>query len=361
MSTAVSKLPRVCLLAAAETSPSILYSLYDVLSTTGVIYSELTSGYPGEPLLEVLIVAANSEPFRCFGEVMVEPHKCFDEVEHTDVVIVCDMATPITEPPRGLYQLEIDWLRRVHADGAILASVCSGSLVLAEAGLLDGLEASGHWVYREMFQEHYPKVKMRTELILSIAGPRDNIVTAGGVTSWQELVVYLIARLCGRQHAVEIAKIYLLAGHDDGQLPFSVTTLRPQESDTVIDQCQIWIADNYMNANPVTQMVSHSGLRPRTFARRFRSATGLLPMAYVHAIRIEEAKKLLESEDANVEDIGHIVGYEDPTYFRRLFKRKTGMTPASYRKKFVCIAAVPTDSTRPSIPADSTGGTILNY
>jgi transcriptional regulator GlxA family with amidase domain len=343
MSTTDSKLPRVCLLAAAETSPSILYSLYDVLSTTGVIYSELTNGDPGEPLLEVLIVAATKNPFRCFGEVMVEPHKCIDDVEHTDVAIVCDMAMPITEPPLGLYRSETEWLRRVHADGAILASVCSGSLVLAEAGLLDGLEASGHWVYREMFQEYYPKVKLRTELILSIAGERDSVVTAGGVTSWQELVLYLIARLCGRQHAVEIAKIYLLGGHDDGQLPFSVTTLRPQESDTVIDQCQTWIADNYMQANPVTQMISHSGLRPRTFARRFYSATGYQPIAYVHAIRIEEAKKLLEAETTNVDDIGHKVGYEDPTYFRRLFKRKTRMTPASYRKKFVSIATVPAD------------------
>ena len=354
MSTTVSKLPRVCLLAAAETSPSILYSLYDVLSTTGVIYSEMTSGEPGDPLLEVLIVAASGEPFRCFGEVMVEPHRCIDEIDHTDVAIVCDMAIPITEPPRGLYQSETEWLRRVHANGAILASVCSGSLILAEAGLLDGLEASGHWVYREMFQEYYAKVILRTELILSIAGERDSIVTAGGATSWQELVLYLIARLCGRQHAIEIAKIYLLAGHDDGQLPFSVTTLRLQESDTVIDQCQTWIADNYMHANPVTQMVSHSGLRPRTFARRFRSATGYHPMAYVHAIRIEEAKKLLETETANVDDIGHMVGYEDPTYFRRLFKRKTGMTPAAYRKKFVCIATVPADMTRSTVPSSAT-------
>ena len=316
------------------------------MSTTGVIYSELTSGDPGDPLLEVLIVAATGDPFRCFGGVMVEPHKCIDEVEYTDVAIVCDMFTPLTNPPHGLYQTEIEWLRRIHAGGAILASVCSGSLILAEAGLLDGLEASGHWAYREMFRESYPKVKLRTESILKNAGEQDSIVTAGGVTSWQELVVYLIARLCGRQHAIEIAKIYLLGGHEDGQLPFSVTTLRRQESDTAINQCQTWISENYIHENPVTQMVLHSGLAPRTFARRFKRATGYQPIVYVHTVRIEEAKKLLEFDTANVDDIVHMAGYEDPTYFRRLFKRKTGMTPASYRKKFRSIAAKQTDTKR---------------
>ena len=354
MNKTVSNLPRVCLLAAAETSPSILYSLYDVLSSAGVIYTEMTSGDPGDPVLEVQIVAATREPFRCYGEVMVEPHRCIDEVEHTDVAIVCDMYTPITKPPHGLYQSEIEWLQRVHAGGAILASVCSGSLILAEAGLLDGLEASGHWAYREMFRDHYAKVKLREESILTIAGEQDSIVTAGGVTSWQELALYLIARLCGRQYAVEIAKIYLLAGHEDGQLPFNVTTLRPQQTDTVIDQCQAWISDNYIQANPVTLMASHSGLRPRTFARRFLTATGYQPMTYVHAIRIEEAKKLLETDTAKIDDISQMVGYEDPTYFRRLFKRKTGMTPASYRRKFVCIATVPTNTARPRAPSSAT-------
>jgi len=341
MHTSDRKLPRVCLLTAAETSPSVLYSLYDVLSTTGIIYSELTTGDPGEPLLEVLIVAASARPFRCYGDILVEPAASIDEIEYTDVAIVCDMATPITEPPLGLYRAETEWLRRVHARGAIVASVCSGSLVLAESGLLDGQEASGHWVYREMFARYYKRVKLRTELILCISGKQDSIVTAGGVTSWQELALYLIARLCGRQHAVEIAKIYLLAGHEEGQLPFSVTTLRPQQSDTLIDRCQAWIADHFADANPVSGMVSHSGLNPRTFARRFRKATGFQPMAYVHAIRIEEAKKLLEIEAAKVDEVGHRVGYEDPTYFRRLFKRKTGLTPASYRRKFVCIATAP--------------------
>jgi transcriptional regulator GlxA family with amidase domain len=108
----------------------------------------------------------------------------------------------------------------------------------------------------------------------------------------------------------------------------------------VIGECQAWIAQNYMCANPVAMMAERSGLRPRTFARRFQAATGYLPMDYVHTLRIEGAKQLIETEGAAIDEIGSQVGYEDPTFFRRLFKRKAGLTPAAYRRKFTGILAV---------------------
>jgi transcriptional regulator GlxA family with amidase domain len=165
-------------------------------------------------------------------------------------------------------------------------------------------------------------------------------VTAGGVTSWQDLALYVIARLCGAQQAIRTAKIYLLSGHLDGQLPFAVMTKRFQKSDAVVHECQTWIAQNYACANPVATMAELSGLKPRTFARRFHSATGYLPMDYVHALRIEEAKQLIETESVGIDQVGFSVGYEDPTFFRRLFKRRAGLTPAAYRRKFVGILTV---------------------
>ncbi len=340
MAASNHKLPCVCLLAAEETSPSVLYGLYDVLSTAGVVYSELTSGKPGRKALDVRIVAATGKPFRCFGGVMVEPHDGIEQLDQTDVAIVCDMYTPIDTPPRGRYGPEIDWLKRAYAKGAILGSVCSGSLVLAEAGLLDGQEASGHWAYRDLFRDQYPRVKYRMGAILCFAGERDRIVTAGGVASWQDLALYLIARLCGPQDAIRTAKIHILADHSDGQMPFAVLMPRVQQTDAVIGGCQAWIAENLACQNPVASMTARSGLNPRTFARRFRAATGYHPVDYVHAIRIEEAKQLLETDAASVEEIGHIVGYEDPTFFRRLFKRKAGLTPTAYRRKFSKIVAI---------------------
>jgi transcriptional regulator GlxA family with amidase domain len=112
---------------------------------------------------------------------------------------------------------------------------------------------------------------------------------------------------------------------------------RLQSADKVIRDCQEWIAGSFACANPVEAMTKRSGLTQRTFARRFRAATGYLPMDYVHALRVEQAKRLIE-RGAALEDVAFEVGYEDPTFFRRLFKREAGLTPAAYRRKFANVA-----------------------
>jgi transcriptional regulator GlxA family with amidase domain len=342
--------PLVCLLAAPATSPAVLYGLYDVLASAGVIYGEMTTGEAGDPLLEVRIVAAGAEPFRCFGGVLVEPHAAIADVPATDVAIVCDVYTPIDVPAGARYPAEIEWLRRVHADGAVIASVCSGSLILAHSGLLDGLEATGHWAYRQLARLHYPRVRWREDSVLSRSGESARIVTAGGVTAWQDLALYLISRFCGAEHAARTAKVHLLAPHTDGQLPFAVLTQRAQRTDAVIGDCQIWLADHYAESSPVSMMAARSGLSPRTIARRFQAATGYQPIEYVHALRIEEAKQMLDTGPLAVDAVGNAVGYEDPASFRRLFKRVAGITPASYRRKYARIRAG-----APSVPPPSPG------
>jgi transcriptional regulator GlxA family with amidase domain len=340
--------PSIALLAAPETSPSVLYGLYDVLLSVGAVYPDMTMGQPGDALLDVRIVAAEPEPFRCFGNVLVEPHAAIDGVDRVDVVVVCDMYTPIDAAPLGRYAREIDWLRRMHANGSLVASVCTGSLLLAEAGLLDGRPCATHWAYGDLFRRQYPKVRLSGRSILNLESEAEGVITAGGVTSWQDLALHLIARLCGREHALRTAKVFLLAGHEDGQLPFAAMSRRIQRDDAAIGRCQAWIAQNYACANPVAAMAERSGLKRRTFGRRFRSATGYLPIEYVHDLRIDEARRLIEAGAGAIDEVGYAVGYEDPTFFRRLFKRRTGLTPAAYRRKVAGIVG--------SAPADLSGG-----
>jgi transcriptional regulator GlxA family with amidase domain len=298
---------------------------------------EMITGVPGEDIMDVMIVAASKEPFRCFGNVSVDPHASIDDIENPDAVIVCDMYTPINESPHGTYPREIEWLKKVYANNALLASVCSGSAVLAETGLLDGLEVSGHWAYRHMFRKFYPKLKWREASALNLSAEHKRLITTGGVTAWQDLAIYLITRFCGVQHAIDTARLHLLSTHTEGQLPFAAMTQNQQHDDAVISDCQDWIADHYYCTNPVARMTERAGLQARTFARRFSAATGYHPLDYVQELRIEIAKKLLATEATNVDEISVTVGYEDPTSFRRLFKRKAGLTPAVYRKKFASI------------------------
>jgi transcriptional regulator GlxA family with amidase domain len=331
--------PLIALLAARETSPSVLYGLYDVLYSVGSVYPDMTIGEPGPEALDVRIVAAEAEPFRCTGNVTVEPHASITAIEKVDAAVVCDMYTPIDEPPRDRYPRETAWLRSMHAAGALVCSVCSGSLVLAEAGLLDRRGAAAHWAYRDLFRRCYPTVTMHEGSVLCLTDEHDGIVTAGAVTAWHDLAIYLIARFCGKQQALRTVKIFLLSRHEEGQLPFAAMTRRVDTSDRVIADCQSWIAENYAAPNPVQRMIERSGLNPRTFARRFRAATGHQPIDYVQALRVEEAKQILETEELAIDDIAGAVGYEDPASFRRLFKRNAGLTPSAYRRKFAGLVA----------------------
>jgi transcriptional regulator GlxA family with amidase domain len=293
----------------------------------------MTTGKAGKARLDVRIVAESMEPIRCSGKVLIEPSASIDDISKIDAVVVCDLFTPIDEPPHGRFLREIRWLREMHRRGALICSVCIGSLLLAEAGLLDGETCTSHWAYADLFRRHYPKVRFRPDSILNLESESKRLITAGGVTSWQDLALYLVARYCGRDEALRAAKVHLLASHEDGQLPFAAMNRQVQKDDAIIAKCQTWIATNYSFPNPVAAMTEQSGLRPRTFARRFRAATGYLPMDYVHALRIEEAKQAIETEGAGIDEISVQIGYEDPTFFRRLFKRQVGLTPAAYRRK----------------------------
>jgi transcriptional regulator GlxA family with amidase domain len=329
--------PRLAILAAPESSASVLYGLYDVLVSVGAMYPDMLTGKAGDALLDVQIVAASGEPFRCFGNVLVEPSAAVDEVEQIDVVIAADMYAPIDSTPRGQWATEAAWLQRMHAGGALIASVCTGSILLAEAGLLDGRTCASHWAYRDLFTSVYPHVKLLPNAILDLSSEAEGVITAGGVTAWQDLALHLIRRLCGPEHAIRTAKVYLLSGHEDGQLPFAAPTQSRLIGDAVIRDSLTWIDENYAAPNPVSSMTEQSGLTRRTFARRFVAATGRGPIDHVHRLRIERARDLIEGGDIAIEDVGYQVGYEDPAFFRRLFRRTTGLTPAAYRRKYAGI------------------------
>lgn len=332
--------PLIALLAAPETSASVLYGLFDVLASVGAVYSDMTVGAPGEALLDVRIVSASGKRFHCIGNIPVEPHAAIEEAPAPDAVVACDNYISIHASPQGRHPREIAWLRSAHANGALISSVCSGSLLLAEAGLLDGRDATAHWAYRDMFQRCYPRVRFKNESILCLTSETDRVVTAGGVSAWHDLAVYLISRFCGHRHAIETAKVFLISGHSEGQSPYAVMTRPMESSDRAILDCQEWIAENYAEPNPVERMIERSGLNPRTFVRRFRAATGYSPIEYVQALRIEEAKQLLETDELPVDAISVAVGYEDPASFRRIFKRRAGLPPAAYRKKYQRFAEI---------------------
>jgi transcriptional regulator GlxA family with amidase domain len=324
----------VSLLALPETTPATLYGLYEVLSSVGVAWPALTGEAPAGPTMDVRIVACSADPFVCSIGTPIAPHASLAETSRTDSVIVSDLALAADFAPAWQWPTVSRWLRDQYCRGATICSVCTGAVLLANAGLLDGLEATTHWSAVPLFETRFPAVKLRPERILSRSGPNERIITGGGASAWEDLALYLIARFSSPAEAIRAAKVFVLGDHSEGQLLYAALTRPKRHDDGLIGDCQTWIAEHYAEPAPVARLVKRSGLNERTFKRRFRAATGYSPVHYVQTVRIEEAKQMLESTSEPVDTVASAVGYQDPAFFRRLFKRHTGVTPARYRQRF---------------------------
>ena len=334
----------VILLALPESYPGALYCLHELLGSVGRAWHGVT----GEPETAIcrfspLLVSRHGRPVASPAGSVIAVEAALAEVPAADIVIVTDLGLDLEAPPRGRWTDEVAWIRRMYEAGSVVCSICSGSLFLAEAALLDGLEATTHWSVAPLFREHYPEVRLRHERILCPAGPEHRIVTAGGASTWSELGLYLVARFAGGTEARRMSKLFVLGDKSEGQLPFAAMARPRQHADAAISAAQLWIADNYASANPVAMMNEVAGLAERTFSRRFRKATGYRPVEYVQALRLEEAKQMLETTAEPTDAVALAVGYSDPVFFRRIFKRSVGVTPARYRQRFATLPGVRRD------------------
>jgi transcriptional regulator GlxA family with amidase domain len=288
---------------------------------------------PSAPPFEVELVGAADGSVPTASGVDLPVHRAVNDPGRTDIAIVPSLFVAGAAWRRGRYPELVDWLHRVHGDGAMLCSACSGVLLIAETGLLSGRQATIHPAYAATFRSNFPDVRLRLEETLVATGEREELVSAGASASWHDLVLYLVARHVGPTAAQAVAKFLLLQWHTDGQGPYVPFDAPTDHGDAIVAEAQEWLRAAYAVASPVSEMVERSGLPERTFKRRFARATGYSPIAYVQHVRVEEAKRRLERTGEPVDRISYAVGYEDPASFRRLFKRVTGVSPGVYRRK----------------------------
>jgi transcriptional regulator GlxA family with amidase domain len=324
---------RVSILAIPESIASAALGAHDLLATAGIAWSAMVDHGPFKPLYKPAIASARRGSLTCFNGAVIHPHKTFGDIAATDVVYVPPLWLPPGETFAGRYRNLIRWIRRMHEQGAVVTAACTGTLLLAESGLLDDRAATTHWAYADTLRRHYPRVDVRAERAVVESGD-GRLITAGAHASWYDLMLQLIRRHGGIEAAQQTAKVFLIQWHSDGQTPYSVFNANLDHADGVVRECQEWLGKHYSHPNPVEAAEQHSGLPPRTFARRFKEATGLSPITYVQQLRMERAKSRLENSDEAVERVGWHVGYEDVAFFRRLFRRTTGLTPSAYRRRF---------------------------
>ena len=322
----------VTLVATPDTQVSPLSGLYETFNAFELLAS-FEDDVPARPF-DVEIVAPSEETVRGASGLPLGAHRTPDQVDRTDIAIVPLMMVNSPKWTTGRYPRFVEWLRAQHRQGAVLASACTGIFLLAETGLLDGRDATIHWAFAPIFRRTFPNVRLRPKEVLITAGERQEFVMTGGVMSWHDMALHLIARHVSPTAAQSLARLLMLEWHGTGQAPYMDFVPTTDHGDAVIADAQDWLKNHFMIPSPVQEIVHRTTLPARTLGRRFRKATGHTPISYVQNLRIAEARRMLERSDLAVEEISLRVGYENTAFFRRLFQRTTRMKPGAYRRKF---------------------------
>jgi transcriptional regulator GlxA family with amidase domain len=225
-------------------------------------------------------------------------------------------------------------LRGLKGTDCLIGCNSTGSFFMAEAGLLDGKQATTLWTTAEEFQTRYPQVDFRPDQLLTVDG---NVICDAGGTAWFDLGLHLIELYCGHRTAMDTAKYFMVDLERSTQLSFSPLTSMKFHGDKAILDIQNWLEDHYQQAINIDALGKQFGLSNRSLLRRFKLATGTTPLNYLQDIRLDTACRLLVQSNQSIEAITHAVGYEDISSFIRLFKRRAGFTPSNYRARYRAV------------------------
>ncbi len=318
---------KVAVLALQDASATTIIGPQDVFSMTGILY-EMAKGELPKHYFSVRVVTPDGQPVTCFNHLIVTPHCGMEEFE-PDVVIVPGILNIDHTLERSTAVL--DWLKKQHARGCIITTICSGSLLLAATGLLDGKVATSHWAMVNQFRIRYPEVVLKPDQLITEDG---GIICSGGYNSFLDVSIYVIEKLCGPEVALQCSKIFL---HDHGnrsQAPYSIFSGPRDHGDTQILKIQETLEGEYAENFDFNGLAKEYGMGRRTLERHFRKATGETPLAYLQQIRVEHAKQLLETGTESFDEISYQVGYMDSSFFRKLFIKYTSLRPSQYRVRF---------------------------
>lgn len=309
--------------------PSTAIGPIEVFHSAGVLWNWL-HGEAEQPRFRVRTASIDGGPVTSLCALGLTPQLAIGDVARTDVVVLPSTGWDVHERIARDGRL-LPWLRRLHDGGAYVAGICTGVAFLAECGLLDGREATTHWAVADAMRARYPKVLWRPELFVTEDG---RLLCSGGVYAAIDLSLYLVEKFCGHEIALQCARSLLVSMPRSRQSGYSVLPLSRPHFDERIRQIETYLQEHFARDVPIESLAARVGMAPRNFIRHFKTATGRLPGAYVQLLRVSAARELLEQGASSIQAVAARVGYEDIAFFRKLFKRHTGMTPADYRSRF---------------------------
>lgn len=318
---------RICILATEGVFAATLMQARDFFHMAGLRYSK-QQGLDHATNFQIRVVSPDGQDATSFSQANIQVDGA---LEAADVIILPAFWGDFDEL-RQRYPQIIPWLREQHAAGAALCGEATGVFWMAEAGLLDGKEATTYWRFFREFAERFPKVLLNQDKHLSDA---DNLYCAGGVTSACDMYIYLIERYCGASIAQGVARDILYEtqrSYSPGRIGFGGQKLH---QDVAILQVQQWLEEHFAEKFRIEDVAREHGMSIRNFMRRFQTATGDKPLHYLQRLRIETAKSLLSSTRKSIKTISYEVGYDDASFFARLFRQHAELSPNQYRRQFL--------------------------
>ncbi len=319
---------RVTILAMFNTMASTVTGPMDVFYQAGVIWNYF-QGQEVTPFFKTEIVTTDGETFRCLNGTRMLPDGSIRNVASTDLIIVSSILN-IAKTMK--YQGEVvDWLKHHYRRGTHIATICTGAFVLAETGLLDGKTATTHWGAADEFRRRYPQIHLKPERLITDEG---DLFCSGGMNAGTDLSLYLVEKYCGHEVALQSSKALISDIGRSLQAPYAIFQFQKDHNDRRILAVQKLIEENFDQDYPYEELASRFGMSRRTFERRFKAATGDTPLVYLQRVRVEAAKRLLESQKLSFDEITYRVGYEDSSTFRKIFLKQTGLRPKEYQRRF---------------------------
>jgi transcriptional regulator GlxA family with amidase domain len=219
-------------------------------------------------------------------------------------------------------------IRAAHGRGAIVGSSCGGAFLLADAGLLDGRQATTTWWLADHLARRRPEVKVVADASLIV---QRRVITAGAVFAQADLTLYIVTRFGGPSLARECANVLLLDTHTSQARYMAARYLGT--SDPVVQAVERWVRSHLSEDFDIPKLAKSVGASPRTLARRVDAAVGRSPIAFVQQLRVETAVALLETSRLSLREIGARVGYADPSTLSRLIRRETKTSPREFRRE----------------------------
>jgi len=306
---------------------------------THQIFSEankFAEGMGRDPFFTIKLVGLSNEIVQRNGLYTVQPDCLIKDVKKTDLIIVPAMHGDIPKAIE-LNKAFIPWIIEQYEGGAELASFCIGSFFLAATGLLKGKKCATHWIAANDFRMMFPDVNLVDDRIMT---EEDGIYTSGGAYSFLNLISYLIERYAGREMAILISKAFMIDIDRSSQSPFIIFSGQKAHDDEPIKKAQELIETKFQDKITVDELAAQLCIGRRNLERRFKKATANTVVEYIQRVKIEAAKKTLETGRKNVNEVMYDVGYSDTKAFRTVFKRITGLSPVEYRNKYSKAAAV---------------------